>query len=119
MTKKQVDFTVNVDDEWDGNLLGLEDRIIARVMTHVTVMGWDASKVSWLNMTLDVDYYGYDGGKVLKVKTSRLETDDEYATRIDFERKRKVATQAKKKTQKEKDLAELERLAKKHGKKLI
>lgn len=118
MTKRIVEFEVSVDNEWDGALTDLQERILQRVIAHVTAMQWDLSQVSWMSIRLGANFHHHDD-KDLIVKVNRLETDDEYETRLAIEEAHKKAEKTKKKTQTEKELSELERLAKKYRKKLV
>lgn len=63
-----------------------------------------------------VESYGYDGGKELKLRERREETDREYYKRLDEEKKAKDAKKKAKEAQTARELAEYERLRKKFEK---
>lgn len=63
-----------------------------------------------------VESYGYDGGKELKLRERREETDREYYKRLDEEKKAKDAKKKLKAAQEAKEFAEYERLRKKFEK---
>lgn len=60
----------------------------------------------------DKDYYGYDGGFVLKVKYTRLETDQEYGNRVELEAERRNKQRATKQAKIEKLKKQLEEIEK-------
>lgn len=61
----------------------------------------------------DVQSYGYDGGKDLKIRERRLENDKEYGERMREEEKEKTKARATKAAKELKERAEYERLKKK------
>jgi hypothetical protein len=61
----------------------------------------------------NVTSYGYDGGKELKLRERRLETDKEFAKRMAEEKKAKAKAKEWKATKEEKERKEYERLKKK------
>ena len=63
----------------------------------------------------DIQSYGYDGGKDLKLRERRPETDKEYEKRIAEEKKEKEKVKATKALKEAKERAEYERLKKKFG----
>jgi hypothetical protein len=67
----------------------------------------------------DIEHYGYDGGKELKLRERREETDKEYNARLAVEAKTKAKNKADKAAKEAKELAEYERLKKKFGSKTV
>ena len=64
----------------------------------------------------DIQSYGYDGGKELKLRERRLENDKEFEKRIAEEKKLKEIKKRNKADSEAKELAEYERLKKKFEK---
>jgi hypothetical protein len=60
-----------------------------------------------------IERYGYDGGKELKLRQRRYETDREYNKRIVDEQKVKAKAKADKAAKEAKEFAEYQRLQKK------
>jgi hypothetical protein len=61
----------------------------------------------------EISYYGYDGGKELKLRERRLENDKEFAKRREAEAKDREKEKLRKRTNAEKEFAEYQRLQKK------
>lgn len=116
MTKKIITEYINVDDCWEGPLIDLRKQINDRIAHVLGCNGWERVGN---DCELDCEYYGYDNGRTLQVWIKRYETDVEYDTRINEEQKSKLKTKQKVLERQEKELKELERLAKKFKKKLV
>ena len=96
--KEYVDF-----DEFDGKT---PEEIIERMKAFRTEMN-DRDVYFYIN------HYGYDGGKELKLRERREETDKEYEKRIAEEEKVRAKKRADEKKKKDREYAEYERLKKK------
>ncbi len=93
-----VDF-----DEFDGKTPA---QIIQSMQYYI-------DKEAGRDLYFHIQYYGYDGGKELKMRERRLETDKEYSKRCkEYEAEKEKQAKAKK-TREEKELATYERLKKK------
>lgn len=63
--------------------------------------------------------YGYDGGRDMLLKFQRYETDEEYAWRLEAEKEYEKDRKKHEESAEKKELAQLKKLAKKYGKKLV
>ena len=82
----------------------------------IELMGYYKERFKDRDVYFSVESYGYDGGKELKLRERRLETDKEYDRRMAEEKKAKEAKKKSKAAQEARELAEYERLRKKFEK---
>lgn len=104
--RKIVDEEVN--EYWDFDVIDGKtfDQVIEQMeMFKPEYIGRD--------VYFSVDSYGYDGGKELKLRERRLETDKEFNKRIEQEQKEKAKAKEAKATKEAKEFLEYQRLQKK------
>ena len=96
--KYYVDF-----DDFDGKT---PEQIIENMKALRAEVGDD-------DVYYNIEHYGYDGGKELKLRQRRLENDKEYAKRMAEEKQAKAKARETKAAKEAKEFAEFQRLQKK------
>jgi hypothetical protein len=107
MLKKQI-IDVEINDYIDFDVIEYKtfDEVIAQMESLQKEYGKR-------DIYFFVQFYGYDGGKELRLRERRLETDNEYnKRRKEFEAEKEKQAKTKK-TKEEKEFATYERLKKK------
>lgn len=79
----------------------------------VEAMKYYQEKYVGRDVYFDVQSYGYDGGKELKIRERRLENDREFYKRTEEEAKAKAKAKEDKKTKEAREFLEYQRLQKK------
>lgn len=111
MAKKPVRRIVDVElDEYIDFYDVLEDKTPDQV---VEAMKYYQEKFAGRDVYFDIHSYGYDGGKELKMRERRLETDREFEKRLAEEAKVKAKEKESKATKEAKEFLEYQRLQKK------
>lgn len=111
MAKKDERKIVDVElDEYIDFYNVLEDKTPDQV---VESMKYYQEKFAGRDVYFYIHYYGYDGGKELKLRERRLETDKEFNKRIEQEQKEKAKAKEAKATKEAKEFLEYQRLQKK------
>lgn len=79
----------------------------------VEAMKYYQDKYAGRDVYFDIQPYGYDGGKDLKLRERRLENDKEFEKRVAEEKKAKAKAKEAKATKEAKEFLEYQRLQKK------
>ena len=108
MSKRKI-LDVEVNDYIDFYDV-LDQKTPAQV---VESMSYYLEKYAGRDVYFDIQSYGYDGGKDLKLRERREENDKEYAKRMAEEKKEKEAKKKSKAEKEAKEFLEYQRLQKK------
>jgi hypothetical protein len=81
----------------------------------VEAMKYYQEKYVGRDVYFDIQSYGYDGGKELKIRERRLENDKEFEKRIAEEKRVKAKEKEAKATKEAREFLEYQRLQKKFG----
>jgi hypothetical protein len=108
MSKRKI-LDVEVNDYIDFYDV-LDQKTPAQV---VESMSYYLEKYAGRDVYFDIQSYGYDGGKELKLRERREENDKEFNKRIAEETKAKAKAKEDKKTKEAKEFLEYQRLQKK------
>lgn len=110
MKEKRLILDVPVEDCYVDFYDVIDGRTPADI---IQLMGYYQERFKDRDVYFSVESYGYDGGKDLKLRERREETDQEYKKRIAREQKDKAAKKKAKADKDARDLAEYMRLKKK------
>lgn len=104
--RKIIDEEVN--EYWDFGVI--DGKTFTQVIEEMEIC---KAEYAGRDVYFSVDSYGYDGGKELKLRERRLETDKEFEKRIVEETKAKAKEKDAKATKEAKEFLEYQRLQKK------